>query len=108
MLSIATQTNSAFEMSRFKKMTHRTRKTNQYAQTTVPNNIKEDSLPDYLIDNEHLYVDKIDEAMHKATYEYGFGTDADANSHYNSCMNEPDSESEWRYECDELKTGGHL
>lgn len=74
----------------------------------VPNNIKEDGLADYLIDNEQLYVDKIDEALSKAPYHYGFGTDADANSHYNSCMNEDDSESEWRYECEEIKTGGHL
>ena len=23
-------------------------------------------------------------------------------------MNDPESESEWRYECDELRIGGHL
>jgi hypothetical protein len=66
------------------------------------------SLQEFLNENEDLYVDKIDEAMDKTTYEFGFGTDSDANSHYNSSMNEPESESEWRYECDELKTGGHL
>ena len=66
------------------------------------------SLEEFLNENEDLYVDKIDKAMSDATYEFGFGTDSDANSHYNSCMDEPDSESEWRYECDELKTGGHL
>ena len=74
----------------------------------VPNNIKEDGLADYLIDHEQLYVDKIDDALSKAEYHYGFGTDADANAHHNSCMNEDDSESEWRYECEDLKTGGHL
>lgn len=66
------------------------------------------TIQDYLFDYSNLYDDKIDEAMSKAEYHYGFGTDADANSHYNSCMNEEDSESEWRFECEELKTGGHL
>ena len=68
----------------------------------------QDYISDYLIDNENLYVDKIDEAMSKASYEYGFGTDDDANEHYNSCMVETESESEWRFECEDLKTGGHL
>lgn len=74
----------------------------------VPNHLTEDNLTDYLFEHEDLYIDKIDEAMSEAEYEFGFGTDSDANSHYDSCMNEPDSESEWRFECDELKTGGHL
>ncbi len=65
-------------------------------------------IQDYLQENEHLYVDKIDDAMSKASFEYGFGTDKDANDYNNSHMNEPQSESEWRYECEELKTGGHL
>lgn len=66
------------------------------------------TIQDYLFDYSNLYDDKIDEAISKAEYHYGFGTDADANSHHNSCMNEEDSESEWRFECEELKTGGHL
>lgn len=65
-------------------------------------------LQDYLIARDDLYTDKIDKAISQAKYEYGFGTDSDANSHYNSAMNEPESESEWRYECDELHDGGHL
>ena len=63
---------------------------------------------DFLIENEHLYVDKIDDAISKAPYEFGFGTDSDANLHNNSSMNESDQESEWRYQVDELKLGGHL
>jgi len=66
------------------------------------------SIQDFLIENEDLYSDDIDKAMSKASYEFGFGTDSDANSHYNSCMNEPESESEWRYECEEKKISGHL
>lgn len=65
------------------------------------------SIQDFLIENEDLYSDEIDEAMSKASYEFGFGTDHDANSHYNSCMNEPESESEWRYELSDGE-GGHL
>ena len=57
---------------------------------------------DYLLDNEHLYVDKIDKAMSEAEYEYGSGVDD-----YRG-MNEPESSSEWRYECEELELGGHL
>lgn len=77
-------------------------------EVEVPNNLTDDKILDYLWDNEDLYVDKIDEAMSKASYEYGFGTDSDANAEYNSCMDEDDSESEWRFECEELKIGGHL
>ncbi len=73
--------------------------------------IKYPSIQDFLIENEDLYIDKIDEAMSNASYEFGFGTDSDANSHYNSCMNEPESESEWRYEIEKddcFNEGGHL
>jgi len=57
-------------------------------------------IQDYLLDNENLYVDKIDEAISKAEYEFGSGVDD-----YKG-MNEPESESEWRYETE--KEGGHL
>ena len=59
-------------------------------------------IQDYLRDNENLYADKIDEAMSKAEYEYGSGIDD-----YRGMVDELDS-SEWRFECEELKTGGHL
>jgi len=77
----------------------------------IPSDWKESDgleLQDYLIARDDLYTDKIDKAISQAKYEYGFGTDSDANSHYNSAMNEPESESEWRYECEELNDGGHL
>ena len=77
----------------------------------IPNDWKESDgleLQDYLIARDDLYTDKIDKAISQAKYEYGFGTDSDANSHYNSAMNETESESEWRYECEELNDGGHL
>ncbi len=85
----------------------------KYAQVEIeiPSDWKDSDgleLQDYLIARDDLYTDKIDKAISEAKYEYGFGTDSDANSHYNSAMNEPESESEWRYECDELNDGGHL
>ena len=56
---------------------------------------------DYLIDNEDLYVDKIDEKISKAEYEFGFGLDNDRG------LDEKDSESEWRFEYGD-RYGGHL
>ena len=57
-------------------------------------------IQDYLLDNEHLYVDKIDKAISKANYEYGFGL--------GDGMEDEREESEWRFECEELELGGHL
>lgn len=74
----------------------------------VPNHVKEDMLAAWIYRNEHLYIDEMDNAMSKAEYEFGFGTDSDSNHYNKSCMDETHSESEWRYECDNLKTGGHL
>ncbi len=60
------------------------------------------TLQDYLIEKEELYNDKIEEVIDKADYEDGNGVDG------HDGMNEPESESEWRYECDEINDGGHL
>ncbi len=74
----------------------------------IPDNIKAEDLHDYLWDNDLGYDEKIDKAISEAEYEFGFGTDSDANSYNNSFFNEPESDSEWRYDCPQLKTGGHL
>ena len=60
------------------------------------------TLQDYLIAHEDLYTDKIDQAISEAEYECGNGIEE------HDGMNEPESTSEWRYECDELHDGGHL
>lgn len=60
------------------------------------------TLQDYLISHEDLYTDKIDQAISKAKYECGNGIEE------HDGMNEPESTSEWRYECDKLHDGGHL
>lgn len=57
---------------------------------------------DYLIDNEDLYFDKIDEKISKAEYEFGFGLCNDKG------LDEKDNESEWRYEIVGTNYGGHL
>ena len=55
---------------------------------------------DYLIDNEDLYVDKIDEKISKAEYEFGFGL--------GDGMDEKDSEHEMRFDIVGEQYGGHL
>ena len=60
-----------------------------------------DGLRGYLNCKEGLYVDKIDEAISEANFEYGTGIDD-----YRG-MNMPEAESEWRYECPD-GFGGHL
>ena len=47
-------------------------------------------------------IDKIDKAMDESVYYFGSGV-----YEYHG-MDEEGSESEWRYECKELDTGGHL
>ena len=60
------------------------------------------TIQDYLFDYSNLYDDKIDEAMSKAEYLDGSGIDD-----YQGMVDELDS-SEWRFECEDLKMGGHL
>lgn len=57
-------------------------------------------IQDYLLDNESLWVDKIDEAISKTEYQFGIGL-------YDG-MVDLKEDSEWRYECEQLNEGGHL
>ena len=68
----------------------------------VPDTIKEEDVQPYLIDNEDLYFEEIDEKISKAEYEFGFGLDNDAR------LDEKDNESEWRFEVVGKQYGGHL
>jgi len=68
----------------------------------IPNDVDEFDIQDYVNDNEHLWIDDIENKLNESEFVYGNGLDD-----YKG-MNEPESETEWRYECDELKTGGHL
>ncbi len=66
----------------------------------IPNDIDEFDIQDYINDNEHLWVDKIDKQMSEAEYEYGFGMD------YKADWTDKDQPCEWRYEVNGF--GGHL
>jgi len=66
----------------------------------VPNDV--DDIHQWLIDNEHTYIYEMDESINESKYQFGSGV-----NDYDG-MTEPISDSEWRYECIELKTGGHL
>ena len=68
----------------------------------IPNDVDEFDIQDYVNDNEHLWIDDIENKLNESEFVYGNGLDD-----YKG-MNEPESETEWRYECEELKTGGHL
>ena len=68
----------------------------------IPNDVDEFDIQDYVNDNEHLWIDDIENKLNESEFVYGNGLDD-----YKG-MNESGSETEWRYECDELKTGGHL
>lgn len=76
-------------------------------QIEVPNTITEDNIQDYLEEREGI-DEQINEAISKAKYEYGFGCDYDANQNNNSAMCNLEEESEYRYQCDKLNSGGHL
>ena len=65
-------------------------------------NYYDDHIGDYLMDNEHLWVDKIDHKINESEFVFGLGLDNDAG------MDEKDSESEWRYEIVGTNYGGHL
>ena len=65
-------------------------------------NGKNTSIDEFIIYKEEDWIDDIENKLNESEFVYGNGLDD-----YKG-MNEPESETEWRYECDELKIGGHL
>ena len=65
----------------------------------IPNIVRDCDIQEYLMENEHLWSDKIDEEMEGAEFEFGFGMDEGK-------WTEKQSPSEWRYEVNGF--GGHL
>lgn len=65
-------------------------------------------MDDYLLDNEHLWAEQIDEKLAQADYVFGIGCDADANKYNKTNFNMPSDESEYRWEWKEKNQGGHL
>lgn len=68
----------------------------------IPDSVDEFDVQDHVNDHEELWVEQLEDQMRATDYEYGFGMDTDYN------WTDQDQDSEWRYECDELKIGGHL
>mgnify|MGYP003636530937 CR=1 FL=1 len=69
-------------------------------EVDIPNDIKDDEVLDYLINNEPLYTDKVDQGIADAKYEFGLGL--------GDGMNETENESEWRYDIVGKNYGGHI
>jgi len=68
----------------------------------IPDNIELDDVSDYLMENEHLYVDRLDNKISVSEYEYGFGMGIGA------YWTDKDEEVETRFDIDEENFGGHL
>jgi len=68
----------------------------------IPEIYDYNNMQEYLIDNEDLYTEKIDEEIDRVEYEFGFGLDNDKG------LNEKDNESEWRFDIVGKQYGGHL
>lgn len=59
-------------------------------------------LEDYILDNEDFWVDDMDSEINKSEFIFGSGV-----NEYDG-MEDSKEDSEWRYECEKLKIGGHL
>ena len=70
-------------------------------EVEVPNDIKDDDMQSWLVENDHLYNDEMDDKLSKAKYEFGFGCEYTG-------MNEENNASEWRFEIVGENYGGHL
>jgi hypothetical protein len=64
----------------------------------VPNTISDENIDDYIHENEHLWVDRLDDELNRQDYYFGLGL--------GDGFDEGLSESETRY--DTKKYGGHL
>jgi len=77
----------------------------KYAEVEIeiPNLIDEESeVHQYLIDNEDLYIHKIDDKLSKVECEFGIGISLD------DAWTDWSEPSEWRFEIVGKQYGGHL
>lgn len=74
-------------------------------EVNVPSTVEDENVQDWLWDNEHLFIDELDDNLSNAKLEYGFGVDSD------NGMVWKEEESETRYdvydEMGDVKYGGH-
>jgi hypothetical protein len=69
-------------------------------EVEIPNDIQDDDILGYLIENEPLYTNKVDQGIADAKYEFGFGL--------KDGMNQIKNVSEWRYDIVGKNYGGHI
>ena len=62
-------------------------------EVEVPDSVELNNIQEWLINNDQLWSDQIDQAMLKAPIRLGNGVD------YYYGMNELESDSEWRFQC---------
>lgn len=67
----------------------------------VSKNAEFDEIQEWILDNESTWVDKIDYKINEQEFVFGNGMD-------NGYWTDRYEDSEWRIDCKELKTGGHL
>lgn len=69
-------------------------------EVEIPNDVED--IQEWLIENEQTYIYEMDASINEAKYVFGTGL-------YDfKGMEDAESDSEWRYECEEKKIGGHL
>jgi len=68
-------------------------------EVEVPDGMECNDIHEWLLDNEDLYIDKIDKVMGETSLQFGFGG--------GDGMEDLDQESEWRFEYGD-RYGGHL
>jgi len=69
-------------------------------EVEVPDSVEFNDIQKWLINNEQLWSDQVDQAMSEALIQFGNGVD-----NYDG-MNELEADSEWRYEVN--GNGGRL
>jgi len=76
----------------------------KYGEITIsiPENITQEDVHDWLLENEQEWAVALDKALAKADYEFGFGLD----EHRYMC--EGDQSTESRYDINGENYGGHL
>ncbi len=70
-------------------------------EVELPENIKEEDVSDYLMSIEDSWVDVLDNLINQTEIVFGSGV------HDHEGMNEPESDSEWRFQLPN-GYGGHL
>jgi len=66
----------------------------------MPDSVEFNDIQEWLINNEQLWLEQVEQAMLKAPTQLGNGLDSVENG-----MNEYEADSEWRFQCPVDKDG---